>query len=159
MTSKEFYEAARRTFDNAKEALEGIEEKERMRYRGNIIAHVIIAFNHDQSIDTELRLEAIPADLSVNQLLTAVERHLVSIPGAFYQSGVRYEPREDEPTYTKFAGMSQAESWYHKNLTDALATGKKIDRNMREKGRKKPKQVFVRAQWSPSGDHPKVRWE
>ncbi len=158
MDSKEFTDRITRALENAKEAIEGIEEKERMRFRGNIIANVIIAYNHDGSIDAELRLESIPNDLSVNKLFTAVERHLRSVEGAFWQAGQRYEPREDEPIYNKFGGMSQAESWYHRSLTNALATGKKIDSNMRQHGRRKPKQVFVRAYWSPGGEHPKDRF-
>lgn len=158
MDSKEFTDRITRSLENAKEAIEGIEEKERMRFRGNIVANIIIAYNHDGSIDAELRLESIPNDLSVNKLLTAVERHLKPVSEAFWQVGQRYEPREGEPIYNKFGGMSQAESWYHRSMVDALATGKKIDSNMRQHGRRKPKQVFVRAYWSPSGEHPKDRF-
>lgn len=159
MSAKDFIDAITRVFDNAKEALEGIEEKERLRFRGNIIAHPIIYYNADGSVDAELRVDAIPNELSVNKLITAIERHLSPVAGAFYQGGVRYHPREGEPVYTKFMGMSQAESWYHGELVDTFATVKKIDENMRQAGRKKPKQVFIRAHWNPEGIHPKVRWQ
>jgi hypothetical protein len=157
--ASEFVRHVEKAFETAKDRLQGREEKERMRFRGNIASSYVTYFNQDGSIDAELRIEAIPNELSVNKLFTAIERVLGDVPEAHWQTGVRYIPREDEPFYTKFMGMSQAESWYHGERIAALATGKLIDKKMRDMHRRKPKQVFIRAHWSPSGEHPKVRWE
>lgn len=159
MDANEFEKKAIRSLENVRDAIQGIEEKDRMKFKGNVVGRVKSFINQDGSVDVELVVESIPSTLSVNKLLTAIERHLDGIEDAYYQTGVRYKPRDGEPFYTKFGGLSQAESYYHGSHVDSLATGKKINLNMIEKHRRKPQQVFIRIHWSPDGKHPKVRWQ
>lgn len=157
-TPKEIEIQLLKILESAADLLTGAEETERMKIRTRLIAEALVHRNQDNSVDAELRIREIPNNLDVPILLTAVERSLEQLDSTWVQVGIRYPPRSDEPIYTRFLGMSQAESYFHRKLTDAIDTGKKINVNLTEKKRQKPEQVFIRFHWNYLGIKPEERW-
>jgi hypothetical protein len=124
-------------------------------YQGNIDSRVHV--NKDGTIDGELRVYVRRGE-DPEEVLTDIENAIGNVPNTWISTGVRFASRGEEDLYTKFQGMSQAQTYYQRNVPSKskfnFEGGRVIVTRLKQRGRRKPQQVFVRFAWNPEGTQP-----
>lgn len=121
--------------------------------------------NADRSVDGELRVQAIPDEYEVSDVINELMfGHFKPKRGLWIAVGLRHADLEGTKSGdSRYRGLIQVNTYYGRysidRLLHELGVARRMGDNLAEAGRLKPQQVYVRFHWNKKNQKPAKRYD